>query len=109
MGTQALIQDALQGQFVIYAGAGISANGGIPQAGALARRLIAALHGLGYGIPEDVEQRGDLLALADYVEAQGGTRLLQTLCLESGDFCTATPTAEHVAFALLLHRAPSRR
>ena len=100
MGMHALVQDALQGHLVVYAGAGISVNAGLPLGAELATALAASLAAMGYAVPTGAER--DLLALSDFVEAEGGLRLLQGMCLEAAPFATADATSEHVSLALLL-------
>ena len=97
----ALIGPARAGRLIIYAGAGISIESGLPTAAVLSERLHTRLNNLGF------ELSGldpyDLLAVADAVgTTPGGLRALQNAALEAFNFEGAPASATHQALALLL-------
>ena len=93
-----LAQRARTGNLVIYAGAGISFDSGLPSGGALAESIADRYSAYGYSV--DPTLKNDLLAVAD---AWGGDlNSLQLLVLSCAPFTATDPTETHTALALIL-------
>lgn len=96
-----LVGPARDGTLLVYAGAGISIDSGLPTGATLSyelHRRIALL-----SIDLDGADEWDLLAVSDAVAAQpNGTAILQSEASRAFAFATAPPSPPHRALALLL-------
>jgi hypothetical protein len=96
-----LLGAAIDGHLLIYAGAGISVNSGLPTGARLSMKLHARLTMLGHDL--SAIEEWDLLAVADTVGIDAsGVLTLQGAALAAAPFTTAPPSPAHRALALLL-------
>jgi len=96
-----LIGPASNGRLLVYAGAGLSLDSGLPTGAALSQEIHTRLTHMGVSLPE--VDSGDLLAVADAAEAEpGGLAAVQSVACCAFPFTTVSPSASHRALALLL-------
>lgn len=96
-----LVDRAAAGQLVIYAGAGLSLDSGLPTGRTLSRAVFTRLTEMGIAI--GAIDPDDLVAVADAAAAApGGLNALEAVAIDAFPFTTAPWNAAHRALALLL-------